>query len=230
MTSDSQVMMGNMFRVIYLIYICFIVIFMSKNMKKVDDAELRAAKRIQLAFVALLIGDLGHVGARLIAFFSGNLESNYALLGIGSLFEMVGLIFLFMFYTDAWRVQFKHQNNLLFKILIGIGIIGLVIFIFPQNQWTAQTTPYEWLIIRNIPWLIQGVAVALLIYKDAKAVNDTLLVRIGIYILVSFFFYMSVVFFGHFAPMLGILMIPGTIIYMLWQYTSYKRFFMRKKK
>ena len=228
MAIDPQIMMEMIFNIIYLIYIFFVVIFMSKNMKRVDVAELGTAKRIRLAFVLLFIGDLGHIGARLIAFFSGDLESNYAVLGIGTLFEMVGLIFLFMFYTDAWRIHFKHGNNLLFKVLIGVGIIGLVIFALPQNQWTAQVAPYEWLIIRNIPWLIQGIAVAILIFRDAKAVNDSLLVRISIYILISFFFYMPVVFFGHIFPMLGMLMIIGTILYMLWQYTSYKLFFTKK--
>ena len=99
----------------------------------------------------------------MIAFFTGTLDTNYALLGIGSLFEMVGLIFLFMFYTEAWRVHFDHPNNILFKVLIGIGIMGLVIFTFPQNQWTTQTAAYQWLVIRNIPWLIQGVTIAILI-------------------------------------------------------------------
>ncbi|MHA1986581.1 MAG: hypothetical protein ACW98D_08085 [Promethearchaeota archaeon] len=228
MAIDPQVMMEITFNIIYLIYICVVVIFMFKNIHKVDAAELKTAKRIRLAFALLFVGDLGHVGARLIAFFSGDLEANYAVLGIGTLFEMVGLIFLFMFYTDAWRIHFKHENNLLFKVLIGVGIIGLVIFVLPQNQWTAQSAPYEWLVIRNIPWLIQGIAVAILIYKDAREVNDSLLVRISIYILLSFFFYMPVVFFGEIAPMLGMLMIVGTIVYMLWQYTSYKRFFKKK--
>ncbi|MHA2182766.1 MAG: hypothetical protein ACXAAH_15205 [Promethearchaeota archaeon] len=228
MAIDPQVMMEMMFNIIYLIYICVVVIFMSKNMNKVDIAELKTAKRIRLAFALLFFGDLGHVGARLIAFFSGDLESNYAVLGIGTLFEMVGLIFLFMFYTDAWRIHFKHPNDLLFKILIGVGIVGLVIYALPQNEWTAQTAPYEWLIIRNIPWLIQGIAVAILIFRDAKAASDSLLVRISIYIFVSFFFYMPVIFLAHIAPMVGMLMIFGTIFYMLWQYTSYKRFFKKK--
>jgi len=227
--ADPQVMMEMTFSVIYLIYICVIVILMLKNMKNVNQKEILTAKRILLAFLALFIGDLGHVGARLFDFFSVEVEINYVILGIGSLFEMVGLIFLFMLFTDAWRVQFNHPKNLLFKVLIGIGIVGLIIFVFPQNQWTAQSTPYEWLVIRNIPWLIQGVALSILIYRDAKAVEDKKLVRIGIYIFISYFFYMPVIFFGELAPMLGMLMIIGTIVFMLWQYTSYSRFFKKRE-
>lgn len=226
--ADPQVMMEMTFSVIYLVYICVIVILMSKNMKNVNQKEIVTAKRILLAFLALLIGDLGHVGARLIDFISVEVETNYFILGIGSLFEMVGLIFLFMLFTDAWRVHFDRPKNLLFKVLIGIGIVGLIIFVFPQNQWTAQSSPYEWVVIRNIPWLIQGVALSILIYRDAKAVDDKKLVRIGIYIFISYFFYMPVIFFGELVPMLGMLMIIGTIVFMLWQYTSYSRFFKKK--
>ena len=229
MATEPQVMMETTFNVIYLIYICVIVVLMSKNMKKVTQKELATAKRIRLAFLALFIGDLGHVGARLIALFSGDVDLNYAVLGIGTLVESVGLIFLFMIYTDAWRIHFDHQKSLLFKVLVGVGIVGLIIFIFPQNQWTAPTAPYEWQVIRNIPWVLQGIALSILIFRDARAADDKQLVRIGIYIFVSFFFYTPVLFFGELAPMLGMLMIIGTVIYMLWQYTSYSRFFKKKE-
>lgn len=201
---------------------------MSKNIKEVNEKEITTAKRIRLAFLALFIGDLGHVGARLIALFSGDLDLNYVVLGIGTLFEMVGLIFVFMFYTDAWRVHFGHQKSILFKVLISVGIVGLILFVFPQNQWTAPIAPYEWQVVRNIPWVIQGIMLSLLIFRDAKAADDKQLIRIGIYIFVSFFFYTPVLFFGELAPWLGMLMIIGTVIYMLWQYTSYSRFFKKK--
>ncbi len=229
MALEPQVMMETTFNVIYLIYICFIVILMLKNMGNVDEKDIVTAKRIRLAFIALFIGDLGHVGARLVALFSGNVDLNYIVLGIGTLLESVGLIFLFMFFTDAWRVHFDLQKSLLFKVLIGVGIVGLIIFVFPQNQWTAQTAPYEWQLIRNIPWVIQGVVLSFLIFRDAKAVGDKQLIRIGIYIFTSFFFYTPVLFFGKLAPWLGMLMIIGTVIYMLWEYTSYSRFFKKKK-
>lgn len=225
MDSDYITIMEIMFSVIYLIYICIIVIFMSKNLKKGNKDEIKTAKYILLAFISLMIGDLGHVGARLVTFFSENFASNYGIFGIGVLFEMIGLILLFIFYTNAWRIHFNKPNDLIFKSLIVVGIIGLIIFTFPQNQWNTEPISYEWLIIRNIPWLIQGMALATLIIRDARAVKDPILIRIGILILISFLFYIPVILFGSIEPMLGLLMIPGTFIYMLWQYNSYKRFF-----
>ena len=222
MVLDYRTLMQITFSIIYLIYISLIIIFMSNNLKNVNKDEVIQAKNIRLAFICLLIGDLGHVGIRLITLLS---DSDYGIFGIGVLLEMIGLIFLFIFYTNAWRIHFDKPNSLFFKTLIGTGLVGLIIFAFPQNQWNSEPISYEWLIIRNIPWLLQGLILAILIIRDAKVANDRLLVRIGILILISYFFYMPVILFASIEPMLGILMIPGNIIYMLWQYFSYKRFF-----
>lgn len=217
------------FSICYLTYIFLIVIFISKNLKKVNKNELKAAKNILLAFISLLIGDFGHVGARLIIFFSKNNSINSALFGIGILFEMVGLTFLFIFCTNLWRIHFNRPNDILFKVLIGIGIFSLIVLALPQNQWITNSASYEWIVFRNIPWLIQGCVIAILIIREAKAVEDSYFIKIGFLILLSLLFYCPVIFFGHFNPRLGILMIPGTFIFMLWQYFSYRRFFKESK-
>jgi len=146
-------------------------------------------------------------------------------LGIGTLFESVGLIILFIFWTDAWRLEFSHPKKIIYYILVITGILGLIMFTFPLNDWIGGTTPKHWLIIRNIPWLIQGIGISILIIKDARKIDDKLMMKIGICIFSSFFFYMPVVFFGDIYPMLGMLMIVGTAIYMFWEFYSVKRFF-----
>lgn len=225
MMLDFMIIMQIAFSMLYLTYICVVVIYMSKKLKNISGIEKKTAKNVLFAFISLLIGDLGHVGVRLFILISENHSSYYGLFGIGVLLEMIGLIFLFMFFTNAWRIHFNKPNNLFFKTLIGIGVVGLIIFTFPQNQWNTESVSYEWLIIRNIPWLLQGLILSILIIKDAKITNDSLMTRIGILIFISFFFYIPVIFFASIEPRLGMLMIPGTIIYMLWQYSSYKRFF-----
>ena len=229
MMLDFMIIIQITFSIAYLTYISLIVVFMSKNLKKVCQNEVKTAKNIRLAFVSLLIGDIGHVGSRLFILFAENPTSYYGIFGIGVLLEMIGLIFLFMFYTNAWRLHFNKPNNLFFKTLIGIGIFGLIIFAFPQNQWNTEPISYEWLIIRNIPWLIQGLILSGLIIRDARITDDPLMTRIGILIFISFFFYIPVIFFASIEPRLGMLMIPATILYMLWQYFSYKRFFNKNE-
>jgi magnesium-transporting ATPase (P-type) len=213
------------FNVIYLIFISTIVTFMIVKMNKVSGERKSTALHVLVGFGCLLIGDIGHVGARLIVFFSENLEENTAILGIGALLEMIGLIFLYIFWTETWRLEFSKAKAWIYYILIIVGICGLVIFTFPQNNWLENTTPYLWLVFRNLPWLIQGIGISLLIVVDAKRNGNKTMKRIGFCIFFSFFFYMPVIFAGHIVPMLGMLMIPGTIIYMIWEYTSLKYFF-----
>lgn len=229
MILDFMTIMQITFSIVYLTYISLIIIYMSIKLKELSNIERNVANNIRFAFTALLIGDLGHVGSRLVILFAENPTSYYGIFGIGVLLEMIGLIFLFMFYTNAWRLHFNKPNNLSFKALIGIGIFGLIIFAFPQNQWNIEPISYEWLIIRNIPWLIQGVILSGLIIRDARITDDPLMTRIGILIFISFFFYTPVILFASIEPSLGILMIPATFIYMVWQYTSYKRFFKGNK-
>ena len=130
-----------------------------------------------------------------------------------------------MFWLDAWRLEFSHSKNTIYYFLIITGILGLIIFIFSQNEWISNSPDQYWVIIRNIPWSIQGIGVSLLIINDSRKNDDKLMKKIGICILISYLFYLPVVFVGVQYPMLGMLMIPGTIIYMFWQFYSVKGFF-----
>jgi len=221
--ADPQEIMELGFMVVYLIYILIIVIVMMKKRSSLDSEKRPAALRVLFGFSSLLIGDIGHVGAIIINFFL--IEENLVITGIGTLFESIGLLFLFIFWIDAWRLEYSHSKNTIYYILIITGFIGLIIFIFPQNNWAGVPSSRFWAIIRNIPWLIQGIGISILILNDARKTDDKLMKIIGICIFSSFFFYMPVIFFGNTLPMLGMLMIPGTIIYMIWEFYSVKRFF-----
>jgi hypothetical protein len=225
--ADPSEIMEIGFNVVYLTYIFFIVAIMIKRKSSLSPEKQPVALRVLLGFSALLIGDIGHVGARLYIFLSG--DQNTAISGIGTLFEAVGLIFLFMFWMDVWRLEFSHSKTILYYILIITGILGLIIFTFPQNDWTGDSIPQYWGIIRNVPWTIQGIGVALLISGDARKNHDKLMGRIGICIFISYLFYLPVVLIGYKYPLLGMLMIPGTITYMFWEFLSIKRFFPSSK-
>ena len=196
---------------------------MIKRKSALSPEKRPVALRVLLGFSALLIGDIGHVGARLYVFLSA--DQNSSILGIGTLFESIGLTFLFIFWTDAWRLEFSHSKKIIYYILIITGFIGLIIFAFPQNDWTGDSTAQYWGIIRNIPWTIQGIGVAILIFNDARKNEDKLMKKIGICIFTSYLFYSPVIFIGEQYPILGMLMMPGTVIYMFWEYYSIKRFF-----
>ncbi|MCX7951414.1 MAG: hypothetical protein N2594_05620, partial [Clostridiales bacterium] len=103
-----------------------------------------------------------------------------------------------------------------------LGIIRIIILFFPQNNWSSLNPPYLWSIIRNIPLTIQGLSIALLIYIDAKKVNDTVFKWISIMIFVSYVCYIPVILFNNINTMIGLLMIPKTIAYLLAGYIGYR--------
>ena len=131
--AEPQVMMEIGFSVIYLFYISGIVLAMFINRKHVPEEKLASANMALYAFASLLIGDLGHVGARLIAFFAEESVNTDAVLGIGGLLEMLALIPLLLFWLELWRVEYDKERTPFYYVLIGVGVIGLIIFLLPQN-------------------------------------------------------------------------------------------------
>jgi len=70
-----------------------------------------------------------------------------------------------------------------------------------------------WGIIRNIPFVILGAVMIVLFFQKHNQSGH--LRNIWIYILLSFLFYIPVAVGAGLLPMLGMLMLPKTICYML---------------
>ena len=81
--------------------------------------------------------------------------------------------------------------------------------------------------IRNVPLVIQGLGVAYLILRDARAAGDQVFRRAGYMILVSYGFYLPVILFVQRAPMLGMLMIPKTLAYVAIAWVAYTNLYLR---
>jgi hypothetical protein len=82
--------------------------------------------------------------------------------------------------------------------------------------------------IRNIPLMIQGVGVALLFLQYGRAQNDRFFVNLSLWTFVSYAFYLPVILFVRLEPLLGMLMIPKTVAYLVMAYLVYRRYFREK--
>jgi hypothetical protein len=72
-----------------------------------------------------------------------------------------------------------------------------------------------WSMIRNLPLMMMQLGVAYLILRDARAAHDKTFIWIGIMILVSFTCYAPVIFLQQSIPLIGMLMIPKTVAYLV---------------
>lgn len=217
--------MEILFNVFYLIIIWFLVIKMYKNMNIVDSKGFKVAKLLALAFTFLAIGDTGHVGFRVLAYLRGGLGENAQLLGIGKLMTSITVTIFYMILVEIWKARFniKYHNSIF--LLYICGLIRIIVLFLPGNQWSSSIAPFNYEMYRNIPLIILGLGTATLIYKYSKKANDKVFELFSIMIFISYAFYIPVIFLARFIPLIGLLMIPKTVAYLIAAIIAYRGIF-----
>ena len=213
------------FNIVYLIIIYIFVIFMTSRLD--TSQEKNITKRFLLAFFLLALGDTGHVGFRVIAFLNGGLENNSLLVGFGALSTAITITFFYLILLDIWCIEFKKPKDPIYYGLITVGIIRFVIMAFPQNDWGRVVPVFEWSLLRNIPLMIIGLSVAYFMIRDGLKEQDYRYRNFGLWILVSYLFYLPVILFVQIIPIIGMLMIPKTIAYLVMAWLSFKYYFSK---
>ena len=85
--------------------------------------------------------------------------------------------------------------------------------LFPQNGWLQNSSDVTWGILRNVPFAALGAIVCWLYYQKRNAGKRFRF--LWVYILLSFLFYLPVAVGAGLLPILGMLMLPKTVCYIL---------------
>jgi hypothetical protein len=209
------------FNLAYLIAIWGLVIAMKRNQSRVAAEDRSVADLFLWAFTLLAAGDTGHVGFRVLAYALGGLETEIfilglqlGLVGLGALATAVTVTFFYVLMLEIWRARFHRPYGWFGYLLLGAAAVRLLLMLPTANQWNSVVPPQPWSIVRNLPLMLQGLGVAYLILRDARATQDRTFSWIGMMILVSFACYMPVILFVQQAPIIGMLMIPKTLAYV----------------
>jgi len=218
------------FDISYLVVIWILVIAMTRRQLWISYEHRRLGRLFTWMFGLLALGDTGHVGFRVLAYSMGGLESTIGILGtgiglvgLGALATAITVTVFYALLVLVWSERFKKTLGPLPYFLLAVGIIRLIIMAFPQNQWNNLVPPWPWSLYRNLPLMVQGLGVAYLILHDARDVRDQVFLQIGACILISFAFYMPVIFWVRHVPLLGMLMIPKTLAYVAVAWIAYCR-------
>ena len=99
------------------------------------------------------------------------------------------------------------------KTVLVLALVRIVLCLFPQNNWIQNSSDLTWGIIRNVPFVFLGAVICWLYYGKRAERNP--LRPMWIYILLSFLFYMPVAVAAGILPILGMLMLPKTVCYIL---------------
>ena len=225
MPENLTIWMEIIFDIAYLITVWTFVYLMFTNRNKVSEQNNIVAKLFRWMFLLLALGDTGHVGFRVVAYASGPLEKSPTLVGLGSLATAYTITIFYMILVEVWRQRFRKDRNILYWILQTVGMFRLIFMALPGNHWGQVLPPQPMGILRNIPLMVLGTLIMVLILLDARAKQDKTFLWIGFFIFLSYLFYTPVILFVNQVPMLGMLMIPKTLAYVAIAIIGYKKLY-----
>ena len=179
----------------------------------------RKEKLMGLAVLILGCGDAFHLVPRVLNYY---VDADFtAALGLG---KLVASVTMTVFYILMYHICIEHYRDDSFKRLRTpvylLTVLRVVLCLFPQNGWFDNRSDMTWGIFRNIPFLILGILIIWMYWKHRE--DDRSFRFIWLYVLLSFAFYLPVAVFAGVKPILGMLMLPKTVCYMLIVYTFYR--------
>ena len=196
----------TIFICIYLIYTITTGIIILKKSKNKPN------KYMGIATLILGIGDAFHLIPRIL---NNYIVGDYTyLLGYGKLITSitVTIFYILLYYIYRMNYEIKNKKGYLYSVWI-LSITRILLCLLPGNNWSINSSPMIWIIIRNIPLILLGLVIATLYYELRK--KNYTFQYIWLYIVLSMMFYIIVILGTSTVPMLGIFMIPKTICYIL---------------
>jgi hypothetical protein len=200
----------SLFDILYLLFtITAGIIILIKARNKTE-------KMMGIAALILGCGDAFHLVPRVLNYF---VDADFtAALGIG---KLVTSITMTVFYIILWFIGLSVYNlsgkRSLSAAIITIAAIRAALCLFPQNGWIENSSDMTWGIIRNIPFVALGIIVIILFFNHQKEIGRFRL--IWLWSSLSFAFYIPVAVFAGIVPILGMLMLPKTICYIIIVFT-----------
>ena len=202
------------FDIAYLIIAVVLGIFM------ISKSKNKLGKMMGITTLVLGCGDAFHLVPRVLNYF---VEYDWAMyLGIGKLVTSITMtvFYIFMYYIYLENYDVKENKVVTYSIW-GLSLVRVILCLFPQNNWLTDSSPLMWDILRNIPFIILGGLIVVLYFKERN--NDEVFKYIYLLVTLSFLFYIPVVVGTGAVPMLGMLMLPKTVCYVIIMFVFNKK-------
>jgi len=222
MSVTARVWTETSFNIVYLIVVWWLVIAMWRRREAVVPGDRRTAGLLMWAFAFLGLGDIGHVGFRVVAYALGGFDVPVNVFGrqvllapLGSLATAITFTVFYVLLVMMWRTRYNKPYGGLGVALFALAVIRLLIMTHPDNGWNSLQAVQPWSTIRNLPLMLMQLGIAWLILRDSLAAQDKAFTWMGVMILVSFACYAPVIFLQQSIPQIGMLMIPKTVAYLV---------------
>ena len=173
-----------------------------------------ASRLIRLmGWAALLLGcgDAFHLVPRVLNYWVPGDWT--AALGIGKLVTSVTMTVFYLLLEYVRRERYPQEgSSAMLTAAWALAAVRIALCLFPQNAWTSADAPVSWGIYRNLPFAVMGALAMILWYRSAR--RDRVFRWMALAILLSFAFYIPVVLWAHTIPLMGMMMLPKTVMYI----------------
>ena len=192
-----------------LAYLAFAILLGVGILRKRRDA---VGRLMGAAVLILGCGDAFHLIPRVLNYFlSGDFT---AWLGIGKLVTSVTMTVFYLLLYRLWlRVYRETENRTLSVAVYLLAALRIGLCLLPGNRWLENDSSVFWGIVRNLPFVALGIIDICLYYRKRGTLRCFRFV--WLLISLSFLFYIPVAVAAGLIPMLGMLMLPKTVCYML---------------
>lgn len=163
--------------------------------------------------VVLAFGDAFHLIPRILTLRCSRKEKLCPALGRG---KQITSITMTIFYLFLWQLGSEVTGTMpgaFWQIAIYIlAAVRIFLCLMPQNKWTKTEPPVSWGIVRNIPFTLLGLMVAVRFFLLRSVLGQMQWMWLAI--LLSFLCYLPVVLWADRNRKLGMLMLPKTCMYL----------------
>ena len=192
-----------------ILYLVFAIVTGVVLLRRRKD---RAGRLMGLAALILGAGDAFHLVPRVLNYF---VEADFtAWLGVGKLVTSITMTVFYVLMFHIWQELYgKGEDRRLAGAVYLFAAVRVVLCLMPQNAWLTNAGSVRWGILRNIPFVALGALVVCLYWRTRAERASFRLV--WLWITLSFLFYIPVAVGASLVPMLGMLMLPKTVCYVL---------------
>jgi hypothetical protein len=182
-----------------------------------EAMETRA--KIFLLFGAMTLvlacGDAFHLIPRVWALNTTGIGDYTAALGFGTLVTSITMTIFYVMFYHVWMMLYDiHPNAARAAVIYVLAVVRIVLCLFPQNKWFSTDAPESWDIYRNIPFVIIGIIMIYLLYREQRRKPAAHMKWMWLAVTLSFLFYIPVVLFAKTIPLTGMFMLPKTVCYV----------------
>lgn len=167
--------------------------------------------------LTLVFGDAFHLIPRIFAAIDKTGDYT-ASLGIGTLITSITMTMFYLMLYFFYSKRYDFKNVCLATAMTALSVIRIALCLLPQNDWTGES-PIIYGIYRNIPFVIMGIITVILFAKQRV---DKPFKYAWLAITLSFLFYIPVVLFADAYPIVGMMMLPKTCMYVWFVTMGYR--------